>query len=126
MSKKPVGNSNTLKITGSQVGNVAQVSGSDSAAINQSTTSNDLKSVHEAIDRLLATVKSTPTISADTKNDAQIEADQLKGEVGKSKPNPNRIKEALEWFKTATGAVEVIPKVADVWDKMKVLFPGVL
>jgi hypothetical protein len=125
MSKKPVGNSNTLKITGSQVGNVAQVSGSDSAAINQSTTSNDLKSVHEAIDRLLATVKSTPTISDDTKNDAQIEADQLKGEVGKTKPNPNRIKEALEWFKTATGAVEVIPKVADVWDKVKVFFPGV-
>ena len=125
MSNKPVGNSNTLNIKGSRVGNVAQVSDSDGATINQSTTSNDLKSVHEAIDRLLATVKSTPTISDDTKNDAQIEADQLKGEVGKTKPNPNRIKEALEWFKTATGAVEVIPKVADVWDKVKVFFPGV-
>ena len=52
VSKKPVANSNTMNITGSQVGNVAQVSGSDGSTINQSTTSNDIKSIHEAIDRL--------------------------------------------------------------------------
>src|SRR5260370_41541157 len=100
MSTKPVGNSNTMNITGSTVGNAAQVSGSPGATVTQSSTSNNLNSVHEAIDRLLATVKNSPTISADTKKDAQIEADQLKGEIDKSKPNPNRIKEALEWFKT--------------------------
>ena len=70
-------------------------------------------------------MKASPTIDADTKKDAQIEADQLKGEVGNTKPNPNRIKEALEWFKTAAGAVEVIPKVAEVLDKVKVFLPGV-
>ncbi|HEY1759729.1 MAG TPA: hypothetical protein VGG72_30440 [Bryobacteraceae bacterium] len=104
----------------------AQLSGSPGATVTQTSTSNDLKSVHEAIDRLLATVKASPTIEVSTKNDAQIEADQLKGEVNKSKPNPNRITEALEWFKTAAGAVEVIPKIADVWDKVKVFLPGVL
>ena len=124
MSQKPVADSNTMNITGSTVGNIAQVSGSPGATVTQTTTTNDLKSVHEAIDRLLSTVKASPTIDADTKKDAEIEADQLKGEVAKSTPNPNRIKEGLEWFKALTGAAGVIPKVAEVWEKVKVYLPG--
>lgn len=124
MKNKPVVNTNRMEINNSTVGNAAQVSGSPGATVTQTSTSNELKSVHEAIDRLIATVKASPTIDADTKKDAQIEADQLKGEFNKTKPNPNRVKEALEWFKTATGAVEVIPKIVDVWEKVKIFLPG--
>jgi len=114
-----------MTIKNSTAENVAQMVGSHGSSINQSSVSNDLKTVLEAIDRLVATVKSSPTVSADAKKDCQIEADQLKGELNKSKPNPNRLKEGLEWFKTLTGAVEVVPKVMEVVDKLKVFLPGV-
>jgi hypothetical protein len=122
---KPVVNTSTLNITNSQTGNVAQMTGSHGSTINQSEVSNDLSSVLAAIDRMMATVKNSPALRADVKKDAQIEADQLKGEINKSEPNPNRVKEALEWFETAAGAVEVIPKLADVWEKVKIFLPGV-
>lgn len=124
MKGKTVANNNSLTVTNSTLANVAQIAGSHGSTVNQSNTTNDIKGIHEAIVHLLAAVKASPTIDADTKKDAQIEADQLKGEVTKSKPNPNRIKDALEWFKAITGAVEVIPKVADVWEKVKVFLPG--
>ena len=92
----PVVNSNTMNISGSTFGNVAQISGSDGSSITQSTTSNDLKSLHEAIDRLLATVKSNRTIDADTKKEAQIEVDQAPG-VKLAKSSQTRIASEKPW-----------------------------
>lgn len=119
-------NTTKMEFHNSTVGNVSQVSGSYGVSIDQTNTSNDLQQLSTAIDRLMGAVKASPSLSADVKKDAQIEADQLKGEVQKSKPNPNRIQQTLDWFKALDTAATVVPHLLDVADKLKHYFPGVL
>jgi predicted transcriptional regulator len=121
----PVANSTRIDIRDSNVGNIAQVSGSHGTSINQTQHSNDLQNLTAAIDRLVEAVKTNPSVKPDTKNDAEIEAGQLKGELRKSKPNPGRIQEALEWFKALDGASTVIPPMLEVMDKLKNYLPGI-
>ena len=110
----------------STVGNVAQVVGSHGVSINQTNTSNDLQQLSTVIDRLMGAVKASTSLGNDVKQDAQIEADQLKGELQKSKPNPSRITQALDWFKALDSAATVLPHVLDLADKLKGYLPGVL
>lgn len=122
----PATNATHLEFHNSTVGNVSHVSGSHEVSINQTNTLNDLQQLSTAIDRLMGAVKVSPSLGADVKKDAQIEADQLKGEVQKSKPNPNRIQQTLDWFKALDTAATVVPHLLDVADKLKHYFPGVL
>jgi len=125
-SATPPASNSTLTFNNSAVGNVAQVVGSHNTTINQTQGSNDLQSLTATIDRLVEAVKKDSTLKPDVKNDAQIEADQLKGEVQKSKPSPSRIQQSLDWFKALDSAATVLPHVMDLMDKLKGYLPGVL
>lgn len=119
-------NTTEMEFHNSSVGNVAQVVGSHGTTINQTQGAPDLQSLTAAIDRLVEIIKNHPSISPEAKKDAEIEAEQLKGEVQKSKPSPSRIQQALDWFKALDGAATVLPHVIDLADKLKGYLPGVL
>jgi hypothetical protein len=78
-------------------------------SINQTQGAADLQSLTAAIDRLVETIKNYPSITPEAKDDAEIEADQLKGELCKSKPNPSRIEQSLDWFKAWTAPPPFYP-----------------
>jgi hypothetical protein len=122
----PATNTTHMEFHNSSVSNVAQVVGSHGTTINQTQGAADLQSLTAAIDRLVETIKNHPSITPEAKNDAEIEADQLKGELRKSKPNPSRIEQSLDWFKALDSAATVLPHVMDLVDKLKVYLPGVL
>ena len=119
-------NTTKMEFHNSTVGNVAQVVGSHGTTITQNQGTADLQGVLSAIDRLVEAVKSHPSITPEAKNDAEIEADQLKGEVRKSKPNPTFITRILDSFKALDTAATVLPHVMDLVDKLKAYLPGVL
>jgi len=122
----PVVHAPRIEISNSQVGNVAQVSGSPESPIQQASTSSDLVGVYAAIDRLVDAVRNSASVSDATKNDASIEGDQLKGELRRSQPSPNRIQQALGWFKSLDRVVEIGAHVVALAEKLKGLLPGTL
>lgn len=110
----------------STVGNFTSMSGSPGAKVTQTNVSNDLQGVFSAIDRLVEAIKVSPSLKAETKQDAEIEADQLRGELKKSKPSPTFITKVLDSFKALDTAATVLPHVMDLVDKLKGYLPGVL
>jgi len=117
-------NTNRIDMSSSTIHNLAQVAGSHGASISQAQQSNDLQGVISAIDRLVEAVKNSSLDSAE-KTDAQLEAEILKGELSKNKPNPNRIQQTLEWFKALGEAAKFLPVVIELVDKVKAYLPGV-
>jgi hypothetical protein len=124
-ANQPATNTTKIEFHNSTVGNVAQVVGSHGTTINQTQGAPDLQSVTAAIDRLVEIIKNHPTLTPEAKNDAEIEADQLKGELKKSKPNTTFITKILESFKALDTAATVLPHVMDLVDKLKAYLPGV-
>jgi len=114
-----------LNIRDSQIGSVAQVTGSQGVLINQAGQPADLREVFALIDSLVQTVKASNRVEADAKNDCEIEAEQLKGELRKSKPNPGRVRQALDSFKSLDGAVQLGVHLLELGNKLHGLLPGV-
>jgi hypothetical protein len=113
-----------LHISDSHIGTVAQVAGSQGVSINQIQQSTPIKDVFTLIDRIVATVSASNQVTTEVKSDCEIEADQLKGELRKSKPNAGRVKEAFEWFKRLDGAATLGVHLAELGRKLNDWFPG--
>lgn len=124
-STSPGENATRIDIRHANVGNIAQVSGSEETHITQGQSSHpaELRDLASAIDELADAIKANSSMPADVKNDAQIEADQLKGELRKSKPSLSRIQQGIEWFKALDSVATVLPHVLDVADRLKQYLP---
>jgi len=115
-----------LHISNSQIGAVAQVTGSHGVSVHQVQHLLPLRDdLFAAIERIVETVNASDQVTADEKNDCEIEADQLKGELRKSKPNPGRIKAAFEWFKRFDGAAQLGVHLIELGRKLNELLPGI-
>jgi hypothetical protein len=85
----------------------AMTTGSNSP-VDQRQTITDLESIMPLIERLVSEVKSHPELPKDT----EVEAEQLRLEVKRSRPNIQRIKEYLESLKTLATTVAPIAQLA--------------
>lgn len=85
-----------------------------------------LQDVLATIQSMADAVKASDLISAETKNDSEIEATQFTSELRRSKPNLNRLKESFEWFKRLDGAAQLGLHLFQLSNKLTDLFPGFL
>lgn len=109
---QPLMQTNHLTVNHSNIGILSQTGEVRESHVNQ-TVGSDLIEVFRLIDGVVGAVKAAP-VSSGVKDDADVEASQLKQELKRSAPRADRIKAALSWFSTLNGAVgfgEHLPKL---------------